>query len=50
MIEATTKEKLRRCVSAEELAGFMVQLRKDGIATPELVNAAAILKSDRGWE
>lgn len=46
----TLRGKMRRCLSAEELRGFMDQLRKDGFETPELKNAAEMLKHERGWK
>lgn len=46
----TTKEKLLRCETATELEGFMAGLRDQGAETPELRNAAAVMKQQRGWK
>jgi hypothetical protein len=46
----TTKEKLLRCETAAELDGFMAGLRDQGAETPELRNAAAVMKQQRGWK
>jgi hypothetical protein len=46
----TIKEKLLRCETAAELDGFMAALKSQGAETPELNNAAAMMRQQRGWK